>query len=456
MNNYKKSYKPLEPTATGAIYFFLILENSAETKACTPFKWNNQKDPLTSGIWIWSEPLEVVLTDGTKVYVLLVDCQGCFDESTSINEDANIFAFATLLSSVQIFNIKHQIDESTLQFLELFTGIARRIKLTCLKGSPKSSDVSFQKLTILVRDFQLQGYDYGYSNSSGPATANYKVDKLDPKSHQPLSHQRERSNIITSYQECGVFLLPHPGKKFTASDDPKDLDEDFLQVEKELLDVLFNPTNIVVKIVNGATQNGTTLKTHVEHWAEELENSELPYLPRTSESVNRYQLLDSIEGAKRKYRSGMELFLRGNQYQIAEEDLHKKHKSLVEESVSTFSSHLILFGGNEEKRKFEVEVEKNLREIYQNMQDKNLLKTVHRWYHYFGNAVTWAVPVVGTVSRLMAHSRNFSLIFDLFSDWLLLPEIFWLRLTPPLLCFRNKVMNKVMTRSSELHFLCGI
>lgn len=48
-----------------------------------------------------------------------MDTQGMFDGNTEKVANAQIFALSTLLSSVQIVNLSHHIQENDLEFLEV-------------------------------------------------------------------------------------------------------------------------------------------------------------------------------------------------------------------------------------------------------------------------------------------------------------------------------------------------
>lgn len=191
---------------------FLYFPGSSDS-----FEWRGESDRCTKGINLWSDPLEVRLKNGTRIPIILIDTQGCFDDKTSLELDAQLFGVTTLFSSVQVFNTLRTIDEATLQFLEAFTGVASMCNAFHRRGSTGSRNTSpdFQKLLILVRDFQFRDYKFGYyDNTHVPPgeTRNYKLDKLNPQDMQPEIHQEIRQNIIESYQETAAFLMPHPGK----------------------------------------------------------------------------------------------------------------------------------------------------------------------------------------------------------------------------------------------------
>ncbi len=58
--------------------------------------------------------------------VILDNIQGSFDNKSDTHDCAAVFAYSALLSSVQVFNIKSNLDASMLTFLDLFTWYGRR------------------------------------------------------------------------------------------------------------------------------------------------------------------------------------------------------------------------------------------------------------------------------------------------------------------------------------------
>ena len=64
---------------------------------------------------MWSEPLIRTTPGGKKVAVLLVDTQGTFDNQTTAEVNAMVFALNALISSFQVYNISKRIGEDILQ-----------------------------------------------------------------------------------------------------------------------------------------------------------------------------------------------------------------------------------------------------------------------------------------------------------------------------------------------------
>nr|XP_039255337.1 atlastin-3-like [Styela clava] len=90
------------------------------------FEWCSGSEAHTQGIMIFSEPF-IVATPNGEVAVLFMDTQGLFDSNTSKTQNLMIFAFNTIISSVQILNLSGNINEHDLEFLQFFTEYARRI-----------------------------------------------------------------------------------------------------------------------------------------------------------------------------------------------------------------------------------------------------------------------------------------------------------------------------------------
>ncbi|KAH7940075.1 hypothetical protein HPB52_020959 [Rhipicephalus sanguineus] len=90
-----------------------------EDTALTGFSWSTGPERNTIGIHVWDEVFLVPTSTGEELAVLVIDTQGAFDGKSSADETANLFALSILTSSVQIYNIFHNIQEDHLQHLQL-------------------------------------------------------------------------------------------------------------------------------------------------------------------------------------------------------------------------------------------------------------------------------------------------------------------------------------------------
>ena len=94
---------------------------------------------------------------GEEVVVVLMDSQGIFDMDCDDEVSTRVFALSVLLSSVQIFNVKQNIQRDDLGHLGLFTQYCRLVNSSGREQTSKlDSDINrtpFQDLIFLVRDW---------------------------------------------------------------------------------------------------------------------------------------------------------------------------------------------------------------------------------------------------------------------------------------------------------------
>jgi len=68
---------------------------------------------------IWPKLYQHTLFNGDKISIILIDTQGTFDNKSTLQDCVTIFALSTMISSVQIYNIFHNIQEDDLQHLQV-------------------------------------------------------------------------------------------------------------------------------------------------------------------------------------------------------------------------------------------------------------------------------------------------------------------------------------------------
>ncbi|KAI6202194.1 Guanylate-binding protein [Aphelenchoides besseyi] len=100
------------------------------------FSWRGGSERDTNGIPFWSKPYLVKNKQGKELVVLLMDTQGAFDQQSTVEDCATIFALSTMISSVQIYNLQSNIYEDDLEQLQLF---AEYGKLALEESTGKSS-----------------------------------------------------------------------------------------------------------------------------------------------------------------------------------------------------------------------------------------------------------------------------------------------------------------------------
>ncbi|KAJ4812916.1 hypothetical protein LUZ62_025482 [Rhynchospora pubera] len=87
------------------------------------FGVGHMRDTKTKGIWVWGTPVKLTIDD-TKVSVLYLDTEGFESVGKSNVYDDRIFALATVLSSVLIYNLPETIREADISRLSFAVELA--------------------------------------------------------------------------------------------------------------------------------------------------------------------------------------------------------------------------------------------------------------------------------------------------------------------------------------------
>uniref|UniRef100_A0A1I8JD85 GB1/RHD3-type G domain-containing protein n=1 Tax=Macrostomum lignano TaxID=282301 RepID=A0A1I8JD85_9PLAT len=227
------------------------------------FHWRAGIERDTTGILIWSEPFFIRKPDGEAVAVLLMDTQGTFDHQNS----TSIFVFSTLLSSVQIFNISQNIQETDLQHLRLFVEFASMAKD---ESEKVLQDLWF--LRVVIRDWQNPDeFENGHAGGMRYLRKVVASDENMPAENPPRRHQE----IFRMF----CCLLPSPGKCATRSNvrgELEKLDEDFVEEVEKFVELVLSPEKLVIKAVNGRELTGRELLNFAKVYFEAFRSGRLP------------------------------------------------------------------------------------------------------------------------------------------------------------------------------------
>ncbi|KAJ6821147.1 guanylate-binding protein 4 isoform X2 [Iris pallida] len=236
------------------------------------------RDTKTKGIWIWGTPVEMFI-DGEKVSVLYIDTEGFESVGKSNVYDDRIFALATVLSSVLIYNLPETIREADISRLSFAVEIAEEFY-----GRVKGQDVAFHPanlLWLIQRDF-LQGKSVQemvnealklVPNSDG----NRNIDQVN----------QIRESLALMGDNNTAFSLPQPHLQRIKLCDLKDDELDPTYVEKrerlkQLVASIIRP-----KIVQGKALNGKEFVTFLEQILEALNKGEIPTTGSLVEVFNK-------------------------------------------------------------------------------------------------------------------------------------------------------------------------
>ncbi|OXA40209.1 atlastin [Folsomia candida] len=320
------------------------------------FPWRGGDDRQTIGIDVWSEPFWTT-QNGRRVAIILMDTQGSFDDKTTLQQNAIIFAISTLLSSVLIFNIMRDVGEDVLQFFQFFSSFAT-LTIPEVEGATGDRGAgAFQKLIFLIRDFQfVQDYEFGYYDDKHVPQGqevrgkNYKKEKLDSKSNQPTEVRFTHDQVVKSYQDVGVYLMPEPDKGLKQRDKVDNLDPEFSQHIGLFVPLMLSPGHLVTKKMGGVEVTGSEMIKYVTSWATLFEGDDLPEIKSVYHSAAESQFIIAKHLALTFYATEMQTFMRKNSDGVGDSLLSMTHANLVTESFAIYKSKSKLGGANSDAK----------------------------------------------------------------------------------------------------------
>ncbi|NP_001346542.1 uncharacterized protein LOC100272397 precursor [Zea mays] len=261
------------------------------------FGVGHMRDTKTKGIWIWGTPVEMDV-DGSKVSVIYLDTEGFESVGKSNVYDDRIFALATVLSSVLIYNLPETVREADISRLSFAIEIAEEFY-----GRVKGQDVAFEPaklLWLIQRDF-LQGKSVQQMvNEALQRVPNDNGDKYIDEVNQI------RDSLAVMGNNSTAFSLPQPHLQRTKLCDMEDKELEPLYVKrreqlKQLVSSIVKP-----KIVQGRTLNGKDFVSFLQQILEALNKGEIPSTGSLVEIFNK-AILDRCLKAYREKMDGLGL-----------------------------------------------------------------------------------------------------------------------------------------------------
>ncbi|XP_010923494.1 uncharacterized protein [Elaeis guineensis] len=310
------------------------------------FGVGHMRDTKTKGIWVWGTPVEVVI-DGTKVSVLYLDTEGFESVGKSNVYDDRIFALATVMSSVLIYNLPETIREADISRLSFAVEIAEEFY-----GRVKGQDVAFEPaklLWLIQRDF-LQGKSVQEMvNEALQQVPNNNGDKNIDQVNQI------RESLAIMGNNSTAFSLPQPHLQRTKLCELKDGELEPMYVKKreqlkQLVTSIIRP-----KIVQGKHLSGKEFVSFLEQILEALNEGEIPSTGSLVEVFNKAIL----ERCLKLYSQRMERF----GLPVPEDTLQQAHDESEKEARKLFDEqHFGRYHAQQSVLKLKDEIEK----VYRN------------------------------------------------------------------------------------------
>ncbi|XP_071689456.1 uncharacterized protein [Rutidosis leptorrhynchoides] len=283
------------------------------------FGVGHMRDTKTKGIWVWGTPVEMDI-NGVKTSVFYLDTEGFESIGKSNVYDDRIFALATVLSSVLIYNLPETIREADISRLSFAVELAEEFY-----GRVQGQDVAFEPaklLWLIQRDF-LQGKSVKemvdealrhVPNSDGDRN----IDQVN----------QIRDSLAIMGDNSTAFSLPQPHLQRTKLCDLKDgeLDQSYVEKREKLKKVV--SSIIRPKIVEGKSLNGNEFVTFLEKILEALNKGEIPSTGSLVEVFNK----KILERCLKLYEDSMTKVI----LPVSEDSLQSIHESSRAESLKSF------------------------------------------------------------------------------------------------------------------------
>ncbi|CAG0888198.1 unnamed protein product [Darwinula stevensoni] len=321
-----------------------------EDTPVTGFAWKMSARRVTTGIHIWDEIIPVKLPGGEEACIILMDTEGTFDCEEPLGHSVTVFALSTLLSSLQIYNLKDNIQMDDLLHLQFFTGYGR----LCLE---EREEKPFQSFLFLVRDWR-NNHEYHYGNEGG---REFLDDKLQTSGKQREEVKSVKEDIKCCFADINCFLMPYPGEKVAG--DPhfngylSDINEDFREQLQHLVPMLLSPENFVLKKVAGKAITCQELFEYFKCYVTVYNNREEIPEPRSIlEATADVQHRNACDEATKKYQRRMDGLLEENPVPTQKrlDEMHARHKA---EAIQIFTSSKKM-GGKELSERYRHLLEK--------------------------------------------------------------------------------------------------
>ncbi|KAM6541331.1 hypothetical protein CsatB_005778 [Cannabis sativa] len=325
-----------------------FLLNQLLSLSCSEgFGVGHMRDTKTKGIWVWGTPREMTI-DGVKTSVLFLDTEGFESVGKSNVYDDRIFALATVLSSVLIYNLPETIREADISRLSFAVELAEEFY-----GRVKGQDIAFEPaklLWLIQRDF-LQGK----SVHQMVVEALHRVPNSEGDKNIDLVNQI-RDSLAIMGDNSTAFSLPQPHLQRTKLCDLNDgeLDPSYVKKREQLKDVV--GSIIRPKIVRGKPLNGKEFVSFLEQILEALNKGEIPSTGSLVEVFNK----GILERCLKLYSDMMaKLHL-----PLSEESLQNAHQNSREEAMQLFEQQH--FGRHHAKKSVK-ELDEEIEKAYKNV-----------------------------------------------------------------------------------------
>ncbi|GJP43245.1 hypothetical protein CLOM_g2731 [Closterium sp. NIES-68] len=256
-----------------------FLLNQLLTLTCDEgFGVGHARDTQTKGIWVWGDPMEMEV-NGQTTSVLFLDTEGFESVGKSSVYDDRIFALATVLSSVLIYNLAETVKEADIAKLSFAVELAEEFY-----GRVKGRDEVFtpaKLLWLIQRDF-LEGKTVQemVRGALQPVPNPEKDKDVDQ-----VNLIRQSLNLMAANSTAFGLTQPHLARTRLCELSDSDLDPKYVRQRNQLRQVV--ASLVQPKIVSGKPVTGEEFADLLEKTLNALNKGHIPTAGSVVDAFNR-------------------------------------------------------------------------------------------------------------------------------------------------------------------------
>jgi len=369
------------------------------------FKWRRGADPETSGIMAWNKVFVIEPIPGQKQAVLLLDTQGAFDLDSDVKDITLIFALSTMLSSIQIYNVRGNLQTDNLQHLQLFTEFGRQAI-----AQDVSDSQPFQNLLFLVRDWQLD-------DSEGFEGGDQLLEKLMRITPKMNDEKRElREHVKSCFKSIRAFLMSHPGdavRKGEFKGETSKLHPDFVSNMKTLVPELLNLPDVKVDTA-GNPLSCAELCDYFKKYTAIFQDEEMPETVTIMEATAEVNHHMAVQKAKASFKQEIEDIIPKQLGYLQANAFDEKSQEVMTKALSVFDGTKRMLSkkyGPKFRQDLETELLSDIEQKRKLNDERRAAKLVQTpliiivalfvcWFAIFILEMLWLSPVAAFVNAL--------------------------------------------------------
>ncbi|XP_034624753.1 LOW QUALITY PROTEIN: RING finger protein 112-like [Trachemys scripta elegans] len=236
------------------------------------FEWRADMQPVTHGVWAWSQPFWVP-TEGGKVAVLLVDTEGSMDLKSNKETSIKLSAMSMLLSSYQILNVGRRLKDPDLEYLEMFVQVAEVVGGGLRTGAHSASRPAGARF-----EYPQGPRSPGWGAASEihqtagfvlpPAVSENEAKEIHIMLMEtsPCKHPKTLEALSRSSSCC--YLMPSPGERIVSGSEGRlrDMGENFRESLRDYITTLVSSAGQHIRTDrHGKLLTGTQLAAKIKN-----------------------------------------------------------------------------------------------------------------------------------------------------------------------------------------------